>query len=152
MAVRREVLEELGGFDEDFNPAYFEETDLCWRAQRRGWAVRMAPQSVAYHHESTILERKSARFLYLFYRARMRFVMKNYTWGEMLGRWLPAEILWMGTDHARGGRLRQLRAYLQAIAYAWERWRRRRARRSTAAPTQAERRSDHEGVDGAEGA
>ena len=65
--------------------------------------------------------------------------MKNYTWGEMLGRWLPAEILWMCTDHARGGRLSQLRAYVQAITYAWERWRRRRARRSTAAPTQAER-------------
>lgn len=130
MAVRRRVLEDLGGFDEDFNPAYFEETDLCWRARRAGWKVRMVPASVAFHHESTILQRKSPRFLWLFYRARMRFVVKNYSWGALLGTWLPAEIMWMLTPHAKGGRLRQVRAYGQAIAYAWARWRGRPARTS----------------------
>jgi GT2 family glycosyltransferase len=126
IAVRRTVLETLGGFDEDFNPAYFEETDLCWRARRLGWSVRMAPQAVAYHHESTILQRKSPRFLHLFYRGRMRFVVKNYSWRELFLTWLPAEAMWMCTRHARGGRLLQLRAYGQAIAYAWERKRRER--------------------------
>lgn len=126
IAVRRAALEELGGFDEDFNPAYFEETDLCWRARRAGWGVRMVPASVAYHHESTVLQRKSARFLHLFYRGRMRFVVKNYTWRELFLTWLPAEAMWLCTRHARGGRLLQLRAYAQAVAYAWGRRRVRR--------------------------
>ncbi|MBN1477669.1 glycosyltransferase family 2 protein [Candidatus Sumerlaeota bacterium] len=126
LAIRRGLLEDLGGFDEDFNPAYYEETDLCVRARRMGWAVRMVPRSVAYHHESTVLQRRSARFLRLFYRGRMRFVMKTMTWRELFFTWLPAEVMWMFTPHARGGRLRQLRAYCQGIGYAWGRWRRRR--------------------------
>lgn len=121
MAVRRELLEQLGGFDEDYYPAYFEETDLCWRARRKGWAVRVVPEAVAYHHESTILQRRSPRFLRYFYKARMRFVAKNYTWREWLFTWLPAELIWLTTPHARGGRLRQLRAYAQAIRFAWRR-------------------------------
>jgi GT2 family glycosyltransferase len=136
IAVRREVLETLGGFDEDFNPAYFEETDLCWRARHAGWKVRFAPESVAYHHESTVLTRNSPRFLRLFYRGRMRFVVKNFTWRQRINIWLPAEILWMLTPHARGGRLRQVRAYGQAVGYAWKRWRRgRQPRRPLLAAT-----------------
>lgn len=48
MIVRRETIDDIGLFDEDFF-AYFEETDLCWRAWLRGWRVYFAPVSDVYH-------------------------------------------------------------------------------------------------------
>lgn len=50
---RRAMLEEIaeGGdyFDERFG-CFFEDLDLAWRAQRRGWRARYTPQAVAYHY------------------------------------------------------------------------------------------------------
>ena len=49
---RRSMLEDvrLDGeyFDEDFF-AYFEDVDLDWRAQQRGWKCVYTPRAVAYH-------------------------------------------------------------------------------------------------------
>ncbi|UCE00344.1 MAG: glycosyltransferase family 2 protein [Chloroflexota bacterium] len=49
---RRTMLEDiaLSGqyFDEDFF-AYYEDADLAWRAQSRGWKARYAPSAVATH-------------------------------------------------------------------------------------------------------
>ncbi|MDQ1123673.1 glycosyltransferase family 2 protein [Microbacterium trichothecenolyticum] len=45
---RADMLRDVGLFDEDFF-AYFEDVDLSWRAQLRGWRVRLAPDAIAYH-------------------------------------------------------------------------------------------------------
>jgi len=45
---RAAMLRDVGLFDEDFF-AYFEDVDLSWRAQLRGWPARLAPRAVAYH-------------------------------------------------------------------------------------------------------
>lgn len=45
---RSAMLRDVGLFDEDFF-AYFEDVDLSWRAQLRGWKVRLAPRAIAYH-------------------------------------------------------------------------------------------------------
>ena len=44
---------ELGGFDQLFYPAYWEDIDLSSRAQKRGWQVLFDPQAVVYHHHET---------------------------------------------------------------------------------------------------
>ena len=45
---------ELGGFDEKFYPAYWEDVDLSLRARKKGWRVYFEPKAVVYHqHEST---------------------------------------------------------------------------------------------------
>jgi GT2 family glycosyltransferase len=49
LIVRRDVFNEVGGFDED----YFllrEETDLCWRIRLRGYKVVFIPNSIVYHY------------------------------------------------------------------------------------------------------
>ena len=46
---RGTTLEEIGLFDEDFF-AYFEDTDLSFRAQLYNWRVIYQPEAVAYHH------------------------------------------------------------------------------------------------------
>ncbi len=49
LIVRRALLDEIGGFDEDFF-LYREETDLCKRAHDHGWKVVYSPQIRVYHH------------------------------------------------------------------------------------------------------
>jgi GT2 family glycosyltransferase len=46
--VRRDRFEALDGFDPTFF-IDFEDTDLCWRAWRRGWRTIYVPDAVLYH-------------------------------------------------------------------------------------------------------
>jgi GT2 family glycosyltransferase len=46
--VRRDVFEELGGLDESFR-MYFEDLDLCWRANLYGYRVGLASGAIVHH-------------------------------------------------------------------------------------------------------
>ena len=48
LLVRRDRFEALDGFDPTFF-IDFEDTDLCWRAWRRGWRTVYVPDAVLYH-------------------------------------------------------------------------------------------------------
>ena len=43
----------LGGFDERFYPAYWEDTDLSFRAHQHGWKTLFAADAIVYHHHET---------------------------------------------------------------------------------------------------
>jgi glycosyltransferase involved in cell wall biosynthesis len=49
--VRRALFESLGGFDEHFAPAYYEDVDLAIRVRAQGMKVLYEPHSVIVHHE-----------------------------------------------------------------------------------------------------
>ncbi len=50
----RDKFLELGGFDEAFSPAYWEDVDLSFRARARGWKVQFDEKATVVHqHEST---------------------------------------------------------------------------------------------------
>ncbi len=51
LLVRRALFERLGGFDERFSPAYFEDTDLCFAARREGFRVVYQPRAEVVHRE-----------------------------------------------------------------------------------------------------
>ncbi len=51
MAVRRDVFEAVGGFDEHLAIAY-NDVDLCLRVRAAGFGVLYAPSIVLTHHES----------------------------------------------------------------------------------------------------
>jgi len=51
LMTRRVLFEALGGFDEDFAPAYYEETDYCFRLQDRGLRVVYLPDAMTIHYE-----------------------------------------------------------------------------------------------------
>jgi GT2 family glycosyltransferase len=57
MLVRRAAFLALGGFDPLFEPFYYEDTDLSWRARRAGLRVLLAPDSVVEHHHRGTLGR-----------------------------------------------------------------------------------------------
>lgn len=49
--VRRKVFGELEGFDKQFAPAYYEDTDLAFRIRDMGLKVRVQPAATVIHHE-----------------------------------------------------------------------------------------------------
>jgi GT2 family glycosyltransferase/ubiquinone/menaquinone biosynthesis C-methylase UbiE/glycosyltransferase involved in cell wall biosynthesis len=49
--IRTSLWNEIGGFDETFVPAYYEDTDLAFEVRRHGYKVYMQPKSVVVHFE-----------------------------------------------------------------------------------------------------
>ena len=49
--VRKEFWDRVGGFDERFVPAYYEDTDLAFSARSMGYKVVIIPTSVVIHYE-----------------------------------------------------------------------------------------------------
>lgn len=57
MLVRRDVFQELQGFD-PYLPLFRDDLDLCWRAWRRGHRVMIAPDAVIHHREASAHARR----------------------------------------------------------------------------------------------
>ncbi len=49
--IRKSLWEEIGGFDERFAPAYYEDTDLAFEVRKHGYRVVYQPLSVVVHFE-----------------------------------------------------------------------------------------------------
>src|SRR5690606_30383231 len=58
MLIRRDVFEELGGFDRHL-PLMRDDVDLCWRAHSAGYRVLVAPDAVVRHAEAASRERRT---------------------------------------------------------------------------------------------
>ncbi len=67
---RKEMLDEIGGFDEDFF-AYGDDAELGLRARIAGWKCIYAPGAVVRHHRGSTLGKGSARRLALIERNRV---------------------------------------------------------------------------------
>lgn len=81
--LRRAVWEAVGPFDEGFYPGYFEESDYCFRARRRGWETACALEArVAHRRSSTQWQREPLRTTVIQTRMRYRFVVKHATQAE----------------------------------------------------------------------
>ena len=82
MMVRWSVFEAIGGFDENYF-LYFEETDFCYRARKRGFATWYVPDSRVMHiaGQSTKVTERNARPkrrpVYWF-ESRRRFFVATY--------------------------------------------------------------------------
>lgn len=76
---RRAMLEDVGGFDEDFF-AYADDAELGLRGRIAGWRCMYAPQAVVRHHRGATLGLGSARRLTLIERNRVLLVVKLFPW------------------------------------------------------------------------
>lgn len=50
--VRRKAWDEVGGMDEGYYPAYYEDVDLCFALRARGWKIWLEPAARVHHAES----------------------------------------------------------------------------------------------------
>ena len=79
MMIRRDVLRTVGLFDETFF-LYFEETDLCRRAQGEGWATYFVPESSVAHigSVSTGMKDTKRRTPSYWFASRRHYFLKNH--------------------------------------------------------------------------
>ena len=106
MAFRKSLWNKLGGMDETFAPAYWEDIDICYRAVKSGYVVVFEPQSLVFHqHETTnkkalgevALQIASFKNMFLFF-------WKNVTASTLIREhvlWLPYHLV-RGTMRSRG--------------------------------------------------
>ena len=82
MMIRREVLEQVGLFDETFF-LYYEETDLCLRTQRAGWRISYVRESAVAHiggastgvQSHTVVQKRMPEYVFA---SRRHYFLKNH--------------------------------------------------------------------------
>lgn len=127
LLVRREALEMVGPFDEDFF-MYSEELDLCRRIKAAGWRIVYEPAAIVIHYEGRSSQQVVTDRHIHFNRSKVRYYQKYFgpLWAELLRRYLLWEFrLQMGLEQLKGalGHKRALRrarvaAYRAVIADA----------------------------------
>ncbi|RIJ70134.1 glycosyltransferase [Nakamurella silvestris] len=63
LLVRRELWNQLGGLDDIFYPAYYEDIDFCLRLGQAGWQTWYQPRSVVKHIRSASSDAPFRRFI-----------------------------------------------------------------------------------------
>jgi len=120
LLIRTELMRRLGGFDPRFF-LYWEETDLCRRAEMAGAGIWAVGASVATHvggaSSAPDDTRVSGCIAKHYYQSRYYYMTKHHGWWAATG----AEIVEYGlilaralVDGARGRGLRRLRSRQQA--------------------------------------
>lgn len=122
LAVRREVIEQIGLMDEGFF-LYFEECDYCLRAKRAGFRVVYVPEATAVHVESVTITRDNVAYFQTFHTSRWRYLLKHWPIATLLAKTIPVEATWLttlppihrqGASHAYVATLKNLRPIWQA--------------------------------------
>ncbi|NJE06963.1 glycosyltransferase family 2 protein [Thermococcus sp. M39] len=85
MVIKRTVFQKVGFLDENFF-AYWEETDLCFRAKKREFETIYIPKARIWHKESASFKKYviSSLRVYLMTRNMIWFIMKNATKSEKI--------------------------------------------------------------------
>jgi N-acetylglucosaminyl-diphospho-decaprenol L-rhamnosyltransferase len=96
--VRREVFEQLQGFDERFF-VYFEEVDLAMRARTAGWSSVYLAAAQAYHKGGGTSDQIKAHRLFYSWRSRLQFGRKHFPLWE---RWLLFAVTYVVEPLSRG--------------------------------------------------
>lgn len=86
-AFRRSIWNSLGGMDTLFNPFYWEDIDLSYRAVRKGYRILFESKSIVHHyHEAGIIKSQytSQQIQQIAYRNQFLFIWKNYPSAKIL--------------------------------------------------------------------
>jgi GT2 family glycosyltransferase len=94
-AFSKKIWDRLGGFDELYNPFYWEDIDISYRALKSGYKIYFEPQSVVVHkhEEGSIKNKFNRKFVKkISYRNQFIFIWKNVTDANLFLShfvWLP---------------------------------------------------------------
>lgn len=125
LLVRREVVEMVGRFDDDFF-MYFEELDWQRRMKAAGWSIWYLPTAQVVHHEGASSGQIVARRHMLFATSKIHYYRKWFgprtaqglrAWLLALCAWeLAIESLKLLVGHKRALRSARVAAYRQVLA------------------------------------
>ena len=77
MFIRRNVIREVGGFDERFW-MYFEEVDLCLKIKEAGWKIVHYPYASVVHFLSKSTEQwGNIKRIHEFQKSSLKYFKKN---------------------------------------------------------------------------
>lgn len=85
LLVRRELFEQLGGFDMRYAPAYYEDVDLCMGVNSLGRKVVFQPQSRVVHYEGATGGRDVGSVAMKRYQA-LSYEQFRLKWRDVLAR------------------------------------------------------------------
>jgi len=124
---RLAILKDMGGFDEIYNPFYWEDVDLGYRALSRGYSTLYEPEAVFQHavrgsiattYSSALVSRVSQRNAYWFH------------WINIHDRYLFLRHVMSLPLHLMVGLLRgewwRIAAFRDAMMGVWPAWRKRK--------------------------
>ncbi|MCX6623516.1 MAG: glycosyltransferase family 2 protein [Acidobacteria bacterium] len=79
LLIRREAWQRIGGFDERFEPVWFEDVDFCLRLHRSGYRIRLVPGVRAQHAGGHSVARMSSKCQQLYwYGSLLRYAAKHF--------------------------------------------------------------------------
>jgi GT2 family glycosyltransferase len=114
MLLKRSLLEEIGAFDTQYHPIYYEDVDLCVRACQAGYRLLLVARARMWHKVSASGGGSgSPRERYLMARNSVRFFRK-YVHGW---RWLAVVPYRLGSAIKTTVRLLHKRRPQSALAY-----------------------------------
>jgi len=94
-AFRKSIWDKLGGLNKLYNPFYWEDIDLSYRALKAGYKVMFDSKSIVWHeHEKGVIKKKFSPFMVktIVFRNQFIFVWTNLTDFSLLIKhilWLP---------------------------------------------------------------
>lgn len=99
-AFRKSMWERLGGLDVLYNPFYWEDIDISYRALKAGYRLVFEEESVVVHeHERGAIKSKfkSGQVRKIAYRNQFIFIWKNITESKLL----ISHVLWLPYHFAK---------------------------------------------------
>lgn len=99
LMIGRKTWDEVGGYSAEFEPAYYEDADLCMKVTHSGKRVRFLPPAALLHNEGSSHGRSLHGIKAYQYRNRRLFAEKWLS--ELTGRPLPSDLDSRGMNRAR---------------------------------------------------
>jgi len=77
--IKTKILKEVNFFDEIYNPAYYEETDLEKKCLEKGYKILFCSKSLIWHKGGGSTDFGSDYLFYVFHRNRMIYFLRYYS-------------------------------------------------------------------------
>lgn len=124
LAVRSDVFRAVGGFDESFVPAWFEDVDLCARLFERGTILYWPTARFRHRGGAASQSLGYARFLPSYYRNAIRYRRRRYgaasrlAYRALLAAGMILRLAALPLRRPPRPRAEAARAYLRTLAVA----------------------------------
>jgi GT2 family glycosyltransferase len=100
--IRTSIWREIGGFDERYAPAYYEDTDLAFAVRERGYQVMYQPASVVVHFEGVSNGTDVASGAKRYQKVNQQKFHEKWQHVLTAGQFLPVENLFLARDRSQG--------------------------------------------------
>jgi GT2 family glycosyltransferase len=120
LMIRRDAYDEIGGFDEQFYPAWYEDVDFCRRLKARGWDIYFVPRA-EFNHEGGYSANALGpeTFVRSYYGNQLRYAKKHFGW---LGRAVVRTSIAVGMIGRMIGKPKHAGAYGKAFIGVLKGW------------------------------